>query len=216
MAASVSADEVIFPYRATYTVQLGSFEVGTMKQSLHYDGRSRLVLETTMSTTGPMSWFKDDTVYERTVWAEDEGEMKSIEYRYHFDGRGEKVREWVRFDWNEGAYKAFFDGKKISRPLPQGVYDKLLYQVAMRHELDNGKKALQYRVVNKDKIDLLKMQVIGSEPITTPFGKFNTVKIRKGSTIIWCAPELGYLPVQLQKEENGVTATSYILSLERR
>ena len=46
-------------------------------------------------------------------------------------------------------------------------------------------------------------------PIETPVGKFSTVVLRyaeeedTGDTVLWCAGELGYLPVRIRANDEG-------------
>ena len=56
------------------------------------------------------------------------------------------------------------------------------------------------------------MEEIGNERISTELGLLNTLKVRRlraGSrreTILWCAEELGYLPVRItHREPDGTT-----------
>ena len=87
--------------------------------------------------------------------------------------------------------------------------DKLSYQLAIMYDLQNGKTEFEYSIADKRKFKNYYFKVVGNEDIATPLGSLQTVKIErvmeKGekSTVLWCAPSLGFLPVRIEQNEKG-------------
>ena len=76
--------------------------------------------------------------------------------------------------------------------------DKLLYQLAIMHDLQNGRTPASYRIADGGGIKTYSFEKLGEEVVETPLGSFDTIKIlrhKPGSSrkyVFWCAPDLEY------------------------
>lgn len=116
------------------------------------------------------------------------------------------------FNWQNKTIDAWENDEQRTLQLTDGVVDPLsLYLLAMRH-LQEGRKILQYTLLSSIRLKTYRVTQEGEETLPTPLGKLRTLRIssrrdKPGSegdtTTFWFAPELGYLPVQMVRQEEG-------------
>jgi hypothetical protein len=217
VSSSASATEIssLPLFSAEYTVHADGLKVGEMKRALKAMGNETFMLETRAYTTGVVAIFKKDEYTERSIWRVTKEGYVPVEFFSRYTGRSKDVVERLRFDWARKVFMSLRDGKEKEVGLEPGVLDKLMWQVVMRDDLANGHRILKYRVADRGKIDEYSLEVIGEETIKTNLGKQRTVKVKKGTTVLWCAVDLDYLPVKLEQQDDGHTIASYITTLKR-
>lgn len=203
-------------FDARYNVKLDGFKVGELQQRVVAREDGTWLLETIMHTTGVVSWFKSDNVVERSVMRSVDDTLQPLSYSYHYTGRNKDVVERIDFDWDKGEVSSLRDGKITLLPTEEGLLDKQVYQLLVRRDLARGLKTMSYRVAERSRLKTFDTIVTGEDTVVTPFGTFRTIKVQRGATTLWCAPDLNYAVVQLEREEDGHTATSYITSLTRK
>ena len=65
------------------------------------------------------------------------------------------------------------------------------------------------------------LQTLGEEEISTPAGRFRTIKVQRTQTggkytvTLWCAPELDYFPVRIDRAKRGRAQGSLFLKSYR-
>ena len=216
VAAPVWADGFqVEPFDAHYTVKLDGFKVGELQQRLSKQNDGTSLLETIMYTTGLVHWFKSDKVVEQSVMRQVDDTLQPLAYSYRYTGRNKDVVERIDFDWKKGQVSSLRDGQITILPTEKGLLDNQLYQLLVRRDLARGLKKMSYRVAYRSRITSVDITVQGEETVTTPFGKYRAIKVSRGATTLWCAPDLGYTVVKLAREEDDHTAISYITSLTR-
>jgi len=203
-------------FDANYTVKLDGFKVGELQQRLTLKNDGNYLLETIMYTTGVVSWFKSDKVVEQSVMRKLDDTLQPLSYSYHYTGRNKDVVERIDFDWDKMQVRSLRDNKITVLPAQEGLLDKQVYQLLVRRDLARGMKKMSYEVAERSRLTTFDIVVAGEEMVVTPFGKFRAIKVKRGATTLWCAPDLNYAVVQLEREEDGHTATSYITSLTRK
>jgi len=115
----------------------------------------------------------------------------------------------VTFDWDANTVTGIYKGKPIDFPIPDNAVDRAMLQLVLMADLKNGNLREKYAVYNKDEFIPIFVERIGEESIKVPVGTFSTVVLRHSSadgsqeTILWCAKELGYLPVRIQSSDDG-------------
>lgn len=204
------AESFLTPYATEYTVHYNGLKVGEMQQRLQQRADGHYVMQTEVYTTGLVSWFKSDRVVETSIFDYRDGKIRPLSYNYHYTGRNKDVVERLEFDWTKMQIVSLRDGKTKRLPLSDGVYDKQVYQVAMRRELEKGRKRFRYPVAERNKIEKYKLDVSGEEQVMTTNGMVDAVVIRKGTTTLWLAREHNYAVVKVEQNEDGNLATSYI------
>jgi len=140
------------------------------------------------------------------------------EYQYHRHGIGKNRKAMLKFDWAAHQVLNDVQSKPWQMDIPDGVLDKLLYQIQMRADLLHNysrlpqPRELIYQIADGGRIKTYQFKNLGEEIIDTPVGKLNTVKItRTGSnnkreTIFWLAKDWQFLLARLVQIKAGKTA----------
>lgn len=139
------------------------------------------------------------------------------------DGSDKSTRDSdIRFDWQSGRATGSAEGKPVDVPLQPGLQDSLSVQIALIHELIAGRTPASFIMLDKDEVKEYLYTAEGNERVETKLGAHETVKYRSRrpnsdrSTVFWCAPELGYLPVKVERQRGSKIEWSMsIVTLKR-
>lgn len=201
-------------YVAKYEVKYNGLKVGELVQQLTEKSTGSLALQTVAKTTGVVALLKSDKVVELSLWLEQAGDLLPVSYTYHYSGRSKDIFERQDFDWVTGKVKSLHDAKVTELSVAKGTYDKHMYQVALRYALLNGKKKISYPVAERAEIKQYEFEVLAEELVETRhFGKLKCLKVKKGTTRIWVAEKFDYLPIKIEKDEDGTTMGTYLVEL---
>jgi hypothetical protein len=124
------------------------------------------------------------------------------------DGAASKEKDQqLNFDWSRGRVTGVAEKKKVDLPTQPGLLDTMSVQVALMHELLSGRTPQRFVLIDKDRIKEYIYTTEGSETLRTAVGEHRTViyrSSRPGSnngTWFWCAPDLGYLPLKVERRD---------------
>lgn len=128
----------------------------------------------------------------------------------------------LQFDWNAMRIKGTAAGNNVDTALEAGTQDDLSVQLALMHELNQGRMPSGFRIYNERGLNEYEYRREGTATIDTELGKLDTVIYSSGRagsdriTRYWCAPSLGNLPVRAQqKRGERIDFTMNIRKLER-
>jgi len=205
------------PYTASYTVSNNGTRAGVMTRSLSAGPDSgTYVLESQLTATEGLMALIGIKVTERSKWDIKDGEIRPLDYLYRQSGlQSRKIT--MQFDWPNKLIHAQVKGEKRELDIVPGMYDNLLYQVAISRDLKAGKQTLDYVVAENGKIKKYHIVQAGHDKLETPLGTLDTIKLEKrnpGSkrqTTLWCAPSLNYLPVRMDHIETNGEETSAVI-----
>jgi uncharacterized protein DUF3108 len=125
------------------------------------------------------------------------------------DADGSEAQAELHFDWTANRVVGFVEKSSIDMALKPGVQDDLSIQVALINALENGRVPSGISLFDKDGVRDYDYAQVGTEKLHTAAGDFATVIYRSHkansprSTRFWCAPELGYIPVQAEQQYKG-------------
>ncbi|MBE9562582.1 MAG: DUF3108 domain-containing protein [Proteobacteria bacterium] len=195
------------PFTAKYSLYVKGLPVGEVTRTLRTQKNGKFEFKTMAKTTGLVAFFKSMTIEEKSIFTRIKNKIQPLEYFYRQTGKKARLKS-VLFDWPQNIAINKFKGQTRRVALEKNVLDKLLYQVVLMEELQQGKRKLKYKVVSKGKLSTYIPKLLGTESIKTGVGKFKTLKYSKISnnrrTTLWCAAKLHYLPVQVEHvEKNG-------------
>ncbi len=172
------------------------------------DNSSRFTIHT--EPTGLAKLFVKKIIDESSIWKWRDKKITPIQYNYHRSGKKERKRSRI-FDWNSATVTIKDDGKeqKLDQ-LQSGTVDEALFLLALMHDLKQGNSELKYRVAKTGGWSNYLFTVGNSETTQVPAGEFKTVHIirqkeGKRTFELWVAPELDYLPVQVEYREKDGT-----------
>lgn len=206
-------------YRAAYKLVAGPLKVGEVERSfeVHADGAYSFVSK--LRATGVVSIVRQDELLETSTGTFQEGNYYPAHYTYLRKNKKKPRDIDMHFDRQNADIRTVVNGETLSSPLRDQVLDKLIYQAALMHDLKMGKTDLSYRIADRGREKIYTPELAGKELIETDAGRFDTLKVTrnrggndKRRTIFWCAPELGYLPVQIAYREKSGKETIAVLT----
>ena len=209
-------------FSANYLVRLNGLQAGELKQDLSTNSEGIRTFKSATQAKGVFAFFKPDLVVETSVWQYKNDILTPQSYLYQRTGGKKEKYLSLNFDWLN--MQVFIDDKKQPWQLKieANTLDKLVYQLALMSDLSKNKTAFDYRIADGGKLKNYKIKILAEEIINTPLGNIHTIKLKreraksKGrETILWCAPELNYLPVKLEHtEKSGAKFTAVLRRLK--
>lgn len=220
LGRAIPDDAALPEFSAQYQLTRNGFAIGETHASLQIQTDGTFLYELRTDPSGILAWLTNTRVQERTAWTMQGEELLPLQYTYQrvVGGKERSVRQ--TFDWEQGVVRADIEGKSREITVPDGTLDKLLVQLALMLDLQAQSQDLEYRIVDDGKLKIYRFRIIGRERITTPMGDFDTLKVariqegRNRSTMLWCAPELRYLPVRIDQVEDGVNYSMSVRSVQ--
>jgi hypothetical protein len=113
----------------------------------------------------------------------------------------------LTFDWTAGRVRGVAERKAVDLPIEPGLLDELSVHVALMQSLQAGRTPDKFVMLDGDHVKEYLYSAEGEERLQTDVGTFDTVIFRSSrpdsrkGTWFWCAPELGYLPVKIERRE---------------
>jgi hypothetical protein len=200
------------PYTAVYDAKGSGVSASNQITLLPADSSGRLELRSVSKARGLSGLLKRDPIVEYTRFEEIDGKFLPVEYHYLFNNSGSKRNAWVIFDRENLIAKSLYKTETVELDIRANHVDRLLEQLIFRTDIMAGRVADKYATVERNTLREAVYEKLGTETIGTKAGSFETVKYRRQrigssrSVIIWFAPELEYLPVQM-RHFNGDKAT---------
>jgi hypothetical protein len=197
----------LHPYIAHYDILDGQKIIGTAQRSLKREGDYwRLEM-----STGTDRWYYEYHYVESSLFKLQDGLPLPIEYSSVTERsfkKDKKIKSY--FDWSKKIEIGNQNGKHWSLPLSNPVYDHLNYQLALQLKAANNHRKERLRVSYKGKLELYQFVNEGRDTVTTPLGTFSTLvwsEVVENSDdkyiVLWLAPDLNYLPVQMVRYNKG-------------
>ena len=209
------------PFEAEYSIRMKGAKIAQMKREFTRLEDGNYQYHSKTRTTGLISLFRKDLIIETSTWSFNEQKPVPIEYFYDHSGGKKNRKVNITFDWRQKKITNSIDGSSWNMPTSPNVMDKLLYQLAIMYDLQAGKQELIYTVADGGKIKVYNFEILGNEKLKTSIGTFETIKLARHKpnsrrkSILWCAKELGYLPIKVENiEKDGKVTIAMIKSLK--
>ena len=129
---------------------------------------------------------------------------------YHaIDTIGDDPETYIAFDWNTNEASGTVGEENVLLQLDGVAHDSVSIQYALMHDLLNSGPDGTYVLFDVDKMRVADVRNVGTKQIKTKAGQYSAVGIqhqKQGSsrvTTLWCARELGYLPVVIEQHRKG-------------
>lgn len=208
-------------FNATYTLHSKGLTLGKMERSFTREANGIYRFSSQSYPTGLASLFRHDRIHEFSLFRLHADEVRPLEYSY--DHRGGKKERQVRvvFDWENSSITNTLGRHHWRMQAVPGVLDKLVYQIALMRHLRQGKIHLRYQIADGGRMKVYAIEMQGEEMLETPMGRVKTIRLQrkkansKRMTTLWCAPELDYLPVQVEhREKDGNVTIARLVELK--
>lgn len=147
-----------------------------------------------------------------------------IEPQSYQSGGGGSASNAIKlsYDWQGRRVTGNYEGTPVNLPLTPQVQDDASVQLALMAALLAGRTPDNFRLIDKNSVREYKFAREGEATVHTPMGDVATVIYRAQKayspriTRFWCAPDRGYIPMQVeQKKGDEVQWTLQIQSLRR-
>lgn len=200
-------------FTSQYVLHKGSMELGESTRRLYLSENGSYVFYSESKPVGIARWFTKSNITELSEWIYVQGQIRPLNYTYDRRGDSNPRQLKINFDWQKFKATSTADNPwQVS--INPGTLDKLLYHLALIHDLQQGRQELTYSVADSGTIKSYLFTVAGEETVTTELGTYKTIKLERSGgsheTTVWSAPQLGYMPIKL--EQDGVTLTLKSLS----
>lgn len=206
-------------FRAEYSVRREGTRIGRTVWTLAPTRDGTHLFRSVTRATGLLSLFLSGERSEESVWSWHESRPRPLRYRYLWTGRkGRDVT--VDFDWTEGTARNTHGRDSWSLEIPPRTLDKLLYLLVLMDDLEKRRPELRYPIADGGTIKTYQVLRQGREVVETPLGALEAVRLfrpdPKGrrDTTLWAAPALGYLPVQVEHQDDDEVLRMVIEKLD--
>lgn len=208
-AASAGGDALPAPLRtfeAEYRVMRSGLRLGTTAVRLaarEQGWRYRSVTE----AEGLFALFVDGDAVETTAFTVHDGGLRPQRYHHEEPDAEDNVR--VDFDWAAGEARVQRADGEHTLGLEPRTHDPFTVILSVMQAVAGGARAVTFPAIDDDgEPTELRFEVSGREAVEVPLGRYETVRVRrvrddKRSTVTWLAPELGWLPVQVEQRRKG-------------
>jgi hypothetical protein len=198
-------------FEASYQAIYGRIRGAQTHFQLERDGET-WVWRSKSEPAGMLSLVRSDVITEESRFILGPHGLQPTGYHY-VHRRGDDIRRERRldFDWQELSLISVSNGNEERFELPAGSLDRFLAQYAVMRDLAADKRRRSYQLVDRAGPFRQAMEYGGKERIRTPAGRFDTQQViardedSDRKLVLWMAPELGYLPVRMERREPGET-----------
>jgi hypothetical protein len=136
------------------------------------------------------------------------GRFRPDQYR-HRRSNDEQRTLTVAFDWASGQAAIDSADRPWTMQIPPAAQDKLAVLLALRADLAAEAAELSYPVADGGRLKTYRYARAGTEEVALAGGSWTSVlltRVKDEGEIdyrLWLAPELDYLPVRVERSENG-------------
>jgi hypothetical protein len=115
----------------------------------------------------------------------------------------------IHFDWDTGEARGTVNGNEVVSVIDGLAHDRVSIQYELMHDLISGNASDKYTMFEIDRLRPVNVQVIGEKTVKVPAGEFQVIGVQhqaegsKRVTTLWCAEQLGYLPVIIEQHRKG-------------
>lgn len=147
-------------------------------------------------------------------------QIRPLQYDYKRKVFSKKKSSQQRFDWPNGTLLSSAKERSTRLQIDQQTHDKVSYQLQLWNDLKSGLNQMHYTLADGDRLKDLVFNRISEETVTTPAGRFETIKVVRDrgagsarTTTLWFAKDLDHVIVKLEQIETD--GKQYILLLQR-
>lgn len=222
-SAPAMAGQGLTPFEATFNVSWRGMSAGTAQLSLRKVDASHWAYDSRNVARGVFRVAVPDAINQSSEFTVRDERILPLHFRTDAGGEQSKRDVDVRFDWSAGRATGTAEGKPVDVALQPGLQDSLSVQIALIHELEAGRTPSSFTLLDGDEIKDYEYARDGEEELQTALGPQRTIRFRSRrpnsdrSTLFWCAPQLGHLPVKVERQRGSKVEWSMsIATLERR
>ncbi len=205
---AMAATPELRPFSASYTITAKGLTAGSAEVQLQRLAEGRWSYQTRFAAGFLARTFassKTPAELSRSLFSIQDGRV--VPQQFTAEDRSSDKDQSLVFDWSRGRVTGIFERKPVDLSTQPGLLDSQTVQVALMNELAAGRTPQRFVLVEKGRIKDNIFTAEGSERLRTAVGEYHTIKYRSSrpdsdkSTLFWCAPELGYLPLKVERHD---------------
>lgn len=207
LAAPVLADGLLTPHTARYKVKISVLSGQLDTELVAVDGGFKATH--TVKATGLSRILTSGTMIASSEFASTPEGVLPVHYHSEDTVRNKDPEENITFDWVNLEATGTVGDEQVVIGLDGISHDNVSIQYELMHDLLTGQMEPTYILFDVDKMRIADVRDIGTKMIKVGAGKFEAVGIqhqKEGSsrvTTLWCAADLGYLPVVIEQHRKG-------------
>jgi hypothetical protein len=210
--ADASTGQAIPPFSAVYEVRKAGFTLGRADLELRRPAEGRYYYRLHTRPTGIARMVYASEVREMSIGHVGPDGFRPDVYRYKRSGDDKAREAELRFDW--GALEVVNDVADWPwrMDITRDTIDRVISPLQLMHDLaarPADTEQLVYRIADGGELRTYLLDIDGRETVETPAGRFAALRIQRSDTdsdrrtILWVAPALRYLAVQVEQWEDG-------------
>lgn len=206
-AAPLQAESLLTPHTATYKVKIsvlsGQLDTELQQTATGYSATHVIV------PTGMSRMFSRGSIVETSHFDTAPDGVRPREYVSRDTLSRDKEDATIHFDWETGEARGTVNGSDVVSVIEGLAHDRVSIQYEVMHDLIGGDASDKYTMFEVDRLRPVNVQIIGKKTVKVPAGKFEVVGVQhqaegsKRVTTLWCAEQLGYLPVVIEQHRKG-------------
>lgn len=201
-------DNHIAPFYVEYTVGNNLINAGIAKLSLKSNG-DEWVYSLITEPSGIFRLTGKGHIQEVSVINVTQEHLIPKSYSYKQAGDEKRRNIEATFNWKDQELKIKRKGEEETEVLKDPILDRLSVTLTVMELVRQGFSQAQLQVLDNGKVKSMTFINEGVQKLKTKLGTFESVvvrRIREGSsreTLTWFAPELNYVPVQIEQLKRG-------------
>jgi hypothetical protein len=212
---------MLTPHSARYDVKI-SVLGGTLTTDVTAAGPG-FMATSMIEPTGMSRVVARGVIQESSYFLTDNDGIRPTQYRSIDTLSSDDKIIYLDFDWRDQVVTGSINDAEFRSDLDGEVQDRVSLQYELMLDLLRGRASDEYSLLDGDELKLLQVRNIGTKEVKVPFGEFTAVGIQHNKkdssriTTLWCAEELGYLPVIIEQHRDGKLRIRAVLtSYERK
>jgi len=220
--ANAAAGGELQPFKASFSVTWHGMSAGTAQLQLQHLPDGRWSYQSVTAAHGLFRLAMPAELRSRSLFVIRDGHIVPESFTADDGTSRDSKDQDLRFDWSANRVTGTAERRRVDLPLQPGLLDTMSVQIALMHELLSGRAPEYFVLVDKNKIKDYNFTPQGEEILQTVLGERRTVIFRSSrpgstdGTWYWCAPDLGYLPLKVERREGkSVQLSLTLLSVSR-
>lgn len=207
LTTPLHADPLFSGFTAEYEVSRNGTFLGTNKRRLDVREEGRLLdYASTTTPEGLVALFVSDQFMEHSLIRVTPEGLRPLRYDYQQTGGKKQVTFQARFDWQKKRIR--LSSRDGTLPLLPHTQDLLSFQLALMRGLSRGQRQFSFQIVDHKRIRLHTLEYIKTEQTPSSLGPLEILQLQQKADkasyrfSFWCARQLDYLPVRIDKTED--------------
>jgi len=207
LSAFAVADSTLQPHVAEYKVKISVLGGKLNTELKAIDGG--YVATHVVKATGLARMFAGGRISDASEFAIADSGIRPTRFESEDTITRDKTRATISFDWESGEARGTVNGEEYLLAMEELMHDRVSIQYELMHDLLNDRAVDEYLLFGVDKLRTVSIRKIGHRDVKVPAGSFTVVGIQHQAvnssriTTFWCAEELGYLPVIIERHRDG-------------